>query len=147
MAAAAGVVQTLWKARRRPVLIQVLFNGANLAIAMGSAYAISHAIAPHQILVQLASAITVFEALNTLSVSTVICLVSRSPLSGIWRNCHLWTFPFHLTGAMLAAVWIQSEFLTSVGITVLGAITLYLLSAFYLELVKRTAQTEAEVSG
>ena len=144
MAAAAGIMQSLWRAERRPQPIQVAFNGANLAVAMGAAYAISHAVAPHQLLVQLAAAGTVFEVLNTLSVSTVICLFSKAPLSKIWRNCHLWTFPFHLCGAALAALWIHSDIAMSLSITVLGAVTLYLMSAFYQELVERATSVDVE---
>jgi hypothetical protein len=143
MAAVAGLVQTLWKAQRTPQLVQVLFNTATLAIAMGGAHALSHAVAPRQVLVQLGAAVTVFEILNTLTVSVVICLVSGSSLSSMWRNCHLWAFPFHLAGAVLAAVWIQSDVAMSVSITLLGAITLYLFSVFYKELVKRAAPAEA----
>jgi hypothetical protein len=143
MAAAAGITQTLWKAKDRPQLIQVAFNGANLAIAMGAAYAVSHAVAHNQILVELAAAVTVFEVVNTLFVSMVICLVTGSPLNSIWRNCHMWAFPFHLAGAALAAVWIQSDLAMSLSITFLGGLTLYLMSAFYKELVKRAGPVEA----
>jgi hypothetical protein len=109
MAGASGIVQTLWKAPRRPVLIQVLFNAANLAISMAAAFAVSHAVAPRQLVAQLAAAVMIFEVVNTLSVSAIICLVSRSSLSGVWRNCHLWTFPFHLAGAAMAAVWVRTD--------------------------------------
>src|SRR3954452_8110166 len=54
MASAAGVLQSLWRAKKRPQIVQVLFNGANLATAMGCAYGISHSAAPTNILVQLA---------------------------------------------------------------------------------------------
>jgi len=145
IAGAAGIVQSLWRAKKRPQIVQVLFNGANLAIAMGCAYAISHSAAPGQIWGQLAIAVTVFEAINTLSVSTVICLVMDAPLSRVWRNCHLWTFPFHLAGAGLAAVWVQSDLSLSLSVTFLGALTMYLLGVFYQEVVSRTTAPSPRV--
>ena len=122
--------------------IQAMFNAANLALSIGAGFAVSHAIAANQILVELAVTITVFEVLNTLSVSTVICLISGAPLSGIWRNCHLWSFPLYLCGAVLAAVWIQSDAALSISITVVGALTLYLMGTFYQELLQRAASAE-----
>src|SRR5664279_4647366 len=97
MAAAAGVLQTVWKPKRAPMAIQALFNGANLAIAIGAGFAVSHSVAPNQVLVEMAVTVVVFEILNTLSVSTVVCLVTGSSLRGVWRNCHLWAFPYHLS--------------------------------------------------
>ena len=146
IAAFSGILQTLWKPKRRPAPIQAFFNGANLAIAIAIGFAVSHAAAPDRISVQLVITVIVFEVLNTLSVSTVVGLITGSSLSGIWRNCHLWTFPFHLVGAALAAVWAQSELALSVSVTVFGAVTLYLMSAFYQELVRHNTPTEVLAS-
>ena len=143
MAAAAGVVQTLWKPKRRAQAIQVVFNSANLGVSMGLAYGISHAVAPHQILVQLGIAAVVYELLDTFSVSTVIQLLNGAPLANIWRNCHLWTFPYHLAGALVAAVWIQTDLAVGLSLTVLGAVVLYLMSTFYQELIHRVAPSTA----
>jgi len=143
MAAVSGVLQTLWKPKRPPMAVQVLFNGANLAIAVGVGFAVSHALAANQLLVQLAIAVIVFEVVNTLSVSAVVCLVTSSPLTSVWRSCHLWAFPYQLCGAVLAAVWTQSDTALSLSITILGALSLYLLSTFYHELVSRAAPAEA----
>lgn len=145
MAAAAGILQTLWKPGRPAMLIQVLFNGANLAIALGVGYTVSHAVAPNQLLAQLAIAAVMYEVINTLSVSTVVCLVTGSPLRNIWRNCHLWTFPYYLIGAVLACVWAQSNAAVSLSITLIGATTLYLASVFYQELVERLGSRDLTV--
>ena len=142
IAAAAGVMQTLWKAKKPPQLIQVFFNGANLALSMGTAFAISHEVSPNQILVQLGIAAIVYEVLNTLSVSMVIQLITGAPLAGVWRNCHLWTFPYHLAGALVAAVSMHTELAMGLSVTVLGAVALYLMSTFYQEFVKRAAPAE-----
>ena len=144
MAGAAGIMQTLWRAEKRPMLIQVLFNGANLALALGTAFVVSDALAGGRILFRLAIAVMVFEVLNTFSVSMIVTLITGDRLKGIWRNCHLWTFPYHLCGAVMAGVWIQSDLLMSASVTVLGAVALYLLGAFYRELVNRVAPSSVQ---
>ena len=147
MAAAAGGMQTLWKPRAQPPqVIQILFNAANLSLAAGCAYAMSHALAGNQILVELAIAALVYEVLNTLGVSTVIQLITGSPLAGIWRNCHLWTFPYVLAGAVVALIWIQADLTMGLSVTVLGAVGLYLMSTFYQELVNRAAPQQSSTA-
>jgi hypothetical protein len=143
MAAAAGILQTLWKPRKKPLAVQVLFNSANMVIALGAGFAVSHAVAPHPLLVQLAVAVTVFEVVNTFSVSIIVCLVGRSPFRSMWSNCHLWAFPYHLSGAALAAIWTQYDAGMSLTATILAAVTLYLLSVFYKELVTKATGSEA----
>ena len=143
IAAAAGLTQTLWNAKKRPQALQVSFNGANLALSIGAAFGISHFVAPNQILVQLGLASVVYEVVNTLSVSMVIQLITGAPLSGIWRNCHLWTFPYHLVGAVVAAIWVQTDIAMGASVTILGAVALYLMSTFYQELVNRAVPAEA----
>ena len=139
LAALAGVLQTLWKPKGRPQAIQVLFNGANLSLSMGCAYAISHGLAPSQILVQLGIAAVVYEVLDTPSVSTVIQLIGGGSLAGIWRNCHLCTFPYHLAGVVVASLWMQTDLAMGLSLTVLGAVALYLMNTCYQELVNRAA--------
>jgi hypothetical protein len=143
IAAAGGILQTLWKPKRKPMPIQVFFNAANLLIAVGVSHAVSSALAQNQTGVRLAIAAVVFDVLNTLNVATVLCLLSGSPLSGVWRSCHFWAFPYHLVGAALAAVWAQTETAVGFSVTAIVAVTLYLMSAFYQELVARNGMREA----
>ena len=146
MAAVAGAVQTVWKPKGRIQAIQVAFNSANLAVSMAFAFGVSHNAAPNQVLVQLGIAALIYEVVNTVSVSTVINLLTQAPLAGIWRNCHLWTFPYQLAGGLVAALWIQTDLAMGVTVTVIGAVALYLMSSFYQELVNRTAPPEQLLS-
>jgi hypothetical protein len=142
MTAVAGVVQTIWKPKGRLQAVQIFFNGANLALSMGSAYALAHWMAPNQVLVQLGIAAIMYEVLDTLSVSAVIQLITQAPLRAIWRNCHLWTFPYHLAGAVVVSFWLQADLIVGLSFTVIGALALYLMSMFYQELVNRAAPGE-----
>jgi len=119
-------------------VLQIAFNGANLGLAVGVAYAISHAAAASATLALFLVAAAVFQVVNTLIVAVVLSLLEHQSLRGIWRNCHFWSFPYHLAGAVLAAVWTQNDHATTVGVAVLLCSgMLYLMSTFYSELVKR----------
>ena len=83
---------------------------------------------------------------NTLSVSTVIQLVTGNPLTAIWRNCHMWTFPYHLAAAIVAAFWIQADLAMGLSLTLLAALALYLMNSFYQELVSRADSASNQTS-
>src|SRR5450432_719542 len=50
MAALSGILQTLWNPKRPPMTVQVLFNSANLSMAIGIGFAVAHTLAANQIL-------------------------------------------------------------------------------------------------
>jgi hypothetical protein len=137
IAAAGGIMQCVWLAKRKPTSLQILFNCANLALSSAVAYAISHQLAASaQLLLFLVAAI-VYYLVDTLAVSTILPLIEEKPLSELWRNCHLWSFPFILAGGAFAAVWAQSNVPASFASAVTCAVMLYLVSAYYQEIVKR----------
>jgi diguanylate cyclase (GGDEF)-like protein/putative nucleotidyltransferase with HDIG domain len=102
-----GLVQSIWHAKPRPRLIQLLFNFANLSISITAANLVFHsAFAAHLGLgwpLLLVAASTIYFAMNTMSVSGIIALTEkRNPLL-VWKECYLWSFPYYLLGAMIAA--------------------------------------------
>jgi len=52
----------------------------------------------------LAVAACLMFVLNTGLVSLVLSLMQKKPLQKLWTHCYLWTFPYYLVGAALAAV-------------------------------------------
>jgi len=101
-----GLVQSIWQAKPRPRLIQILFNFANLSISITAANLVFHSkSAAHLGLawpLLLVSASTTYFAVNTMSVSGIIALTEkRNPLL-VWKECYLWSFPYYLLGAMIA---------------------------------------------
>jgi hypothetical protein len=54
------------------------------------------------LLIALAPAATIFFVLNTGMVSLVLALLSDATLVAIWKQCHLWAFPYYL----LARRWL-----------------------------------------
>lgn len=101
-----GLVQSIWHAKPRPRLIQLLFNFANLSISITAADLVFHSsFAAHLGLgwpLLLVSASTTYFAMNTMSVSGIIALTEgRNPLL-VWKECYLWSFPYYMLGAMIA---------------------------------------------
>jgi diguanylate cyclase (GGDEF)-like protein/putative nucleotidyltransferase with HDIG domain len=106
MGCLGGLVQSLWQARPRPRLVQVLFNYANLALSITAANLVFHSGFAFTLGLRwpllLALASTTYFAANTMSVSCIIALSeSRNPLQ-VWKECYLWSFPYYLLGALVA---------------------------------------------
>jgi len=100
--------QTLWGAKQRPRLVQLLFNVASLACAAALAYRIyhlpilqAHALEPS---LRLVLAAVTFFVCNTVSIAAVIALTESKPIFEVWRSSYLWSLPHYLVGAALATV-------------------------------------------
>src|ERR1700692_104175 len=101
---ASALVQCLWKPRKRPTLVQVLFNMSTLATSIGGCFFISHALVQgDNLLGLLAVAVCTYFLLNTGMVSLVLALIEKRPYIKIWRQCYLWSFPYYLVGSGGAA--------------------------------------------
>lgn len=105
IACAATVVQCLWRTKTRPKLIQVLFNTSTVVLSTGLAYMAAR-IVPGEghVLIALAPAATVFFVMNTGMISLILALLSHSTLIAVWKQCHLWAFPYYLVGAAIVAL-------------------------------------------
>jgi diguanylate cyclase (GGDEF)-like protein/putative nucleotidyltransferase with HDIG domain len=101
-----GLVQSLWKSKPRPALVQLLFNFANLAISIFAADAVFHSHYLSSIGMRppllLAAASSTYFAVNTMSVSAVIAMTGRRNPALVWKECYLWSFPYYLLGAVIA---------------------------------------------
>jgi diguanylate cyclase (GGDEF)-like protein/putative nucleotidyltransferase with HDIG domain len=106
MGCLGGLVQSLWQAKPRPRLIQLLFNFANLAISISLANLVFHSQFAYKIGVRwpllLAAASTTYFAMNTMSVSGIIAMTERRNPILVWKECYLWSFPYYLLGALIA---------------------------------------------
>src|SRR5262245_38237083 len=113
LASLACVVQCVWKALRRPKFVQVAFNIAVLATSSGFAYQLSHRLVgstyQHDYTVLLAVASCLYFATNTLLVSGVLAMLQDKPLLPLWRQCHMWSFPYYLVGASVAGLVLSSS--------------------------------------
>lgn len=105
MATAATVVQSLWRAKKRPAIIKVMFNVSALVISGSAAYVASQQMGHTQTLVPaLVLAGIVLFVLNSWVVSLVVAFTTGSSASSVWRNCNHWTFLYYLLGACVAGL-------------------------------------------
>ena len=105
---AGTLAQTLLRTQKRPSLIQVLFNIANLSLSVavskvlydtlfvsgGDAYRAA----------AMALVAAVFFASNTCLVSGILSLLQGTRLSAVCQTWYLWSFPYYLVGATLVAL-------------------------------------------
>jgi hypothetical protein len=100
----ASAIQTLWRPRNRPKLVQVLFNVSALDLSIAAAYWAPRTLFPVRNQPgALAVSACVYFLCNALLVSTVLALINATSIAQIFRECHLWTYPYYLTGAAIAA--------------------------------------------
>jgi hypothetical protein len=106
----AALIQSLWKPRKRPAAIQVLFNISTVAVGVGISYSVSHALAQGtNLLVLLVVAVCAYFVLNTGLISLVLSLTGGKSFSEVWRQCYLWSFPYYLVGAVIAGAIVFSN--------------------------------------
>ncbi|MBI4873895.1 MAG: hypothetical protein HY822_04590 [Acidobacteria bacterium] len=105
---AATLAQSLWHARQRPTLVQVLFNVANLAVSIAACFAVSRLalgqLRAENLPLALALAASVFFVANTVLVSGVLALLENKTFMDVWARWFLWCFPYYLAGAAIAGV-------------------------------------------
>jgi hypothetical protein len=132
IAFAATLVQCFWRPKTRPKMVQVLFNTSTVLISAALAYLAAHAV-PGQthLLLALAPAATVFFVMNTGMISLILALVSKSTLLAVWKQCHLWAFPYYLVGAGVAAAIEQSSQAVGWRLSLLALPVMGLTYAYY----------------
>lgn len=104
----SALMQSFGSGQRKPKPIQLLFNVTNLANAIGLAYFAIHqgpvaSGLPASALV-VAVAATVYFLANTVPVSAIIAMTEGKNMVRIWREVFLWSFPYYVTSAGLAAM-------------------------------------------
>jgi putative nucleotidyltransferase with HDIG domain len=106
-----GLVKTLaqfyWKPTRQLKLVQLVFNLSQVTVcgaASYGAYKLSFQLFPGSIpLGLLAAAITQF-AVNSAAMSIILGLTEDKPISNVWTEIYLWTFPYYMVGAAIAGL-------------------------------------------
>jgi len=144
IASGGALVQSLWKARRRPKAVQLLFNMSALATSVALAYTVSRfllkGMAIHYLPLLLAVGATIHFFTNTLLVSGVLSLVEQKPLAEVWQRCYLWTFPYYVVGAAIAGLISVSSRAVGWQIPLLILPATYFVYLFYRQCVERLAR-------
>jgi len=146
---AAALVQSVWKARRRPKLAQVLFNISALAISISVAYWGSHfvlgTLRTSSLVVLLSLAACLFFLINTGLVSAVLSLVEEKPLKKVWKQCYAWSFPYYLVGACIAAIVSLVSRSVSWGVSLLVLPMMYLTYVWYRQYLETVAHKRTQL--
>ena len=132
LAMVSGVVQCLWRPKTRPSALQVGFNGSMMSIASGVTYGAARwllaAGAADMLLVVLGVAGVMLLVSNTLMLSTILCLIKEAPFVTVLRSVEVWAVPYYLAGGVLANVWTHVPLTARTGLTIVAAVSVYLLS-------------------
>ncbi|MDX2150732.1 MAG: diguanylate cyclase [Bryobacteraceae bacterium] len=131
IAAAAALVQSLWRPQRKPRLVQTAFNVASLVLAATAAHACYHASHLAQLgtpqVIRLCLSAAVYFAVNTSSAALGIALTGRKSAFAVWRRCYFWSFPYYLGGASVAELLFLADFHVGVEFTIAGLAVLCLV--------------------
>jgi len=98
---AATAIQCYWNVPKRPMRIQVAFNLGSVSISIAGAFSVRALLGQYNPATLVLEA-TVFFMLNTGMVSMVLSLIGGKPVLSVWRQCHLYAFPYYLVGAAIA---------------------------------------------
>lgn len=108
MACAGVVVQCLWRAKQRPLGVQVIFSVSAVAISVALAYHCTHLIKSRwhtdSICVLMALTTCIYFAANSLLVSGVLARIQDELLRTVWERCYLLAFPYYLLGGAVAGL-------------------------------------------
>jgi hypothetical protein len=101
----AALVQSFWRPKSRPRMVQVLFSAAALVVSSGFAFTAGHLIVrPFDnnnavALVVLAGTLYLF--MNTMLVSIVVGLTEQRPIRQVCQHCYEWVFPYFAFGIVV----------------------------------------------
>jgi len=99
----ATLLQCVWKPKRRPQPLQVVFNVAAVDLSTIAAFYVPGLLAQGMDNpVSLVTSACTFFVVNAGLVSLVISLTQHEALEKILRQCYLWSFPYYLIGAGIA---------------------------------------------
>jgi hypothetical protein len=105
---AGAVIQSLWKVKKRPSIVQVLFSVANLTLSTTLCFAIAHGILGQALQAYrpavLALVAAVHFAASTILVSGILSLLEGQRLHHIYREWYFWSFPYYLIGAAVVGL-------------------------------------------
>lgn len=103
---ASAVVGSLWTAKKRPTLLQVAFNAANVCLAVGACCVVASMVfggaASRPAVMALLAAL--YFAINTIIVSGILSLLQGKGLASVWEAWYLDWFPYYIAGAALAGL-------------------------------------------
>lgn len=95
VACTGAILQSVWRTKTRPNFVKVLFNIANIAIAVSATFYWYHLSPLIRLGVKppfmLGLAACVYFVANTAPVAMIVALTERKRLLRVWRECYFWS--------------------------------------------------------
>ena len=153
-AAAAALVQSVWRPKGRPQMVQILFSAAALVISSAFAFTTSHLLVRpfdnNNVAALAVLAGTLYFFMNTALVSIVVGLTEGQPIKQVGQHCYEWVFPYFAFGIVVIGL-MSGSFSTMTAwrssLQIAPAIVLaylYFLGRSTKQVEARTASEEAE---
>jgi signal transduction histidine kinase len=131
----AVIMQSFWRPKQRPRLVQIAFNLASLVIAVTAAHFVLTAPIFASFGVpfpwRLAASASAFFVGNTLTVAVIIALTEGKSVTYTWRTCYLWSFPYYLVGSCIAGLFSYLTRVTGWQTSILALPVTYLIFRSY----------------
>jgi hypothetical protein len=133
--ALGGIVQCTFRPQRRPSLLQICFNAANLTISSCSAVLVVQpqilGLPAQPLLIALMLGASVCYFVNTALVSVVLTLAERKSFAEVWKHWCLGSLPFYLVGAAIVAATLSAQSPVSLVATILVTPPILLTTMYY----------------
>jgi hypothetical protein len=104
-AAAAALVQSFWRPKSRPRMVQVVFSAAALVLSTALAFALSHLLVRpfdnNNAVAIVVLAGMLYLSMNTVLVSVVVALTEQRPIKQVCQGCYEWAFPYFVFGVFV----------------------------------------------
>jgi hypothetical protein len=150
----AALVQSFWRPKSRPRMIQVLFSAAALVVSAGFALTVGHLVVRpfdnNNTVALVVLAGTLYFFMNTVLVSIVVGLTEQRPLKQVCQDCYEWVFPYFafgivVIGLMSGSFSAMTAWRSSLQVTPAMVLAyLYFLGRSTKQSDARTASEEAE---
>jgi hypothetical protein len=105
VAAGAALVQSFWRPKSRPRMVQVVFSVATLVLSSAFAFSLAHLMVrpldSNNAVALVVVAGTLYFFLNTVLVSMVVGLTEGQPLQQVCQHCFEWVFPYFAFGIVV----------------------------------------------
>jgi len=147
----AALLQSFWRPKSPPRIVQVLFSAAALVLSSAFAFAASHFIVrpfdANNLVALVLLAGTFYLSMNTVLVSIVVGLTEQQPISQVWQHCYEWVFPYFAFGIVVIGLMSGSfSTMTAWRSSLQVAPTMVLAYLYFLGRSKKQAGSGAEAA-
>lgn len=101
----AALLQSFWRPKSPPRMVQVLFSAAALVLSSAFAFTASHlmvrSLDGNSLVALVLLAGTFYLSMNTALVSIVVGLTEQQPISQVCQRCYEWVFPYFAFGIVV----------------------------------------------